>query len=139
MAEVLARNALLERGWDHVTVKSAGTSAYLGGGASGGALRAAAANGLDLAAHMSQPLSVDLVEWADLVLTMSPAHLDQVSDQGGAEKATLLGVFEPDVQDGVVPSIPDPFGGSDEQYLLTYERLASLVDEMLTRLPEIRP
>ncbi len=134
MAVVIARRALGERGWDHVRVRSAGTSAYRGGGASGGALRTASAAGLDLEDHMTKPLSVDMVEWADLILAMSPTHMHDVSDLGGAEKAKPLGSFAPEAEEGAVPTVPDPFGGSDEEYARTYERMVTMVEEMLTRL-----
>ncbi len=134
MAVIIAQRALQERGWDHVTVRSAGTSAYQGGGASGGALRAALAAGLNLEDHVSQPLSGDLVQWADLILPMSPSHMHDVSDLGGAERAEPLGLFSPEAKDGAVPAVPDPFGGSDLDYARTFERIAAMVEEMLTRL-----
>ncbi|MFV2006277.1 MAG: low molecular weight protein arginine phosphatase [Longimicrobiales bacterium] len=134
MAAVVARRALQERGWDHVSVRSAGTSAYRGGGASVGALRATAAAGLDLENHVSRPLSVDMVEWADLILPMAPSHMLDVSDFGGAEKAAPLASFAPDAEDGDVPAVPDPFGGSDEEYARTFESITAMVEEMLTRL-----
>lgn len=134
MAVVIARRAFQERGWDHVSVRSAGTSAYQGGGASGGALRAASAAGLDLEDHVSQPLCVEMVEWANLILPISPTHMHDVSDLGGAEKAAQLGSFVPEAEDGAVPTVPDPFGGSDEEYARTYERIATMVEEMLIRL-----
>ncbi|GMR12522.1 MAG: low molecular weight protein arginine phosphatase [Gemmatimonadota bacterium] len=134
MAEAIARRALQERGWDHVGVRSAGTSAHQGGGVSGGALRVASAAGLALDDHRCRPLSVDMVEWADLILPMSPSHMHEVSALGGGDKATLLGSFAPEAQDGAVPAVPDPFGGSDEEYARTFERIASMVEEMLTRL-----
>ncbi len=134
MAVVIARRALQERGWDHVSVRSAGTFAYPGSAASGGARRAASAAGLDLDDHQSQPLSVDMVEWASLILPMSPNHMYDVSDLGGAEKGAPLGSFAPEAEHGAVPAVLDPFGGSDEEYARTFERIATLVEEMLTRL-----
>ena len=134
MAVVIALRALQERGWDHVTVRSAGTFAYPGSAASSGALRAASAAGLHLDDHRSEPLSVDMVEWASLILAMSPTHMYEISDLGGAEKAAPLGSFAPEAEDGAVPAVPDPFGGSDEEYARTFERIATLIEEMLTRL-----
>ncbi len=134
MAEAIARRSLEARGWDNVTVRSSGTSAYAGGKASGGALRAAAGGGLTLDEHVSQPLTGDLVEWASLILTMSPSHMYDVTDLGGADKASLLGSFAPDADEDAPPSVPDPFGGSDEEYVDTYRMIAELVEAMLTRL-----
>jgi protein-tyrosine phosphatase len=72
MAEVLLRRALAARGVE-VTVSSAGC---LPGGvaASGGSVRAMAARGLDLGAHLSRRMTADEVAAADLVLCMARSH-----------------------------------------------------------------
>src|SRR5688500_19611856 len=47
-------------------------------------------HGIDLGGHRSQPLTPELVGWADLVLAMGPSHLDGIWRLGGAEKALTL-------------------------------------------------
>jgi protein-tyrosine phosphatase len=73
MAEALLRARLAAVGVDAV-VSSAGD---LPGGvaASPGSVKAMAARGLDLTAHESRTLTPDLLERADLVLTMARRHL----------------------------------------------------------------
>src|SRR5690606_10441944 len=79
MAEAIARRRFAEREWTHVDVASAGVAAGPGSPASSHAIILAADRGLDLTAHRSQPLSPELVEWADLILAMSASHLRGVA------------------------------------------------------------
>jgi protein-tyrosine phosphatase len=73
MAEVLFRDRLAAAGIDAV-VTSAGD---LPGGspASPGSVKAMAARGLDLQRHVSQTLTPELVERADLIIAMGRRHL----------------------------------------------------------------
>src|SRR5688500_9435251 len=84
MAAALARDEIVRRGWRHVQVASAGAAADPGQPASDPALAVTQRSGLDLAGHSSQLLTPQLVEWADLILAMSPSHLAVVADLGGA-------------------------------------------------------
>lgn len=135
LAEGIARAELARRGWKHVNVASAGIAARPGDGATGHSVTVAARHGIDLASHRSQPLTPDLVAWADLVLGMGPSHLDGVWRLGGAEKALTLGDFASGAEDGY--SIRDPFGGPESVYQDTYDELHRLVGQALDRLAPI--
>jgi protein-tyrosine-phosphatase len=136
MAEGIARAELRERGWAHVQVRSAGVAADVGGGASPEGVAVAERHGIDITAHRSQPLSPELIAWADVVLAMSPSHLPAVDRLGGAEKSTTLGDFAAGGQ-GMGPSIHDPFGGPEAAYEETYRELKPLVSAALDRLGPI--
>jgi protein-tyrosine phosphatase len=135
LAEVIARRDLAARGWSHVEVRSAGIGAADGSPASGGALGAAARHGLDLSRHEAHRLTGESVDWADLILTMSPHHLQVARAMGGAEKAAMITELAA-AQDpvGVPESVVDPFGGSDSEYEATFELLERLVDRVLDRV-----
>jgi protein-tyrosine phosphatase len=138
MAEALARRELESLGWSHVEVRSAGTGAADGFPASEGALRATAGNGLDLSGHRSAPVTPEVLEWADLVLTMSTSHLLRIVALGYGDKAALLTSFAAgDAADGAPDNIQDPFGGSDEVYEETLHLLDRLVQQALRRLEPI--
>lgn len=132
LAEALARRYAEERGWDGLEVRSAGVAAGSGMPASGGSLRVAERHGLDLGEHRSRPLTPELGDWADLILTMSTSHLTAMESLGLSGRATRIDLFVggDDAQGGV----PDPFGGDDEAYEATYTALESLVAEALDRL-----
>lgn len=135
MAEAVARDALARRGWTHVEVRSAGITARGAEPAAEGAVRAAAERGLDLSEHRSQPLTPDLVEWADLILAMSDSHLFGVADLGGGVKSAMVTDFLDGERLG--ESIPDPYGADDEVYRETLRRLEEAVEGVLRRLEPI--
>jgi protein-tyrosine-phosphatase len=139
MAEVIARQRAEELGWHHVEVGSAGVGALDGSPASEGALRAAEAHGLDLSAHRSRLFTRGLAEEADLILTMSTDHLMRVVELGGGERAALLTSYAGGHPDGFpATSIPDPIGGSDEEYMETFRLLRGLIDRVMERLQPAR-
>jgi len=143
LAELLARDALGRLGWSHVEVRSAGVAAIPGMQASEGSLRAADRHGLDLTLHRSSQLSEDLVRQADLILTMSPRHLSRVAGlPGGEGKVTLLTSFAEGLDQGGEggAAVPDPFGGGDDLYEVTFLQLRDLVERSLERLaPLVAP
>jgi protein-tyrosine-phosphatase len=136
MAAALARDEVVRRGWRHVQIASAGASAEPGEPASAPAVTVMRRSGLDLSSHSSQRLSADLVDWADLVLVMSPSHLATVADLGGAEKMALLGEFGASEERGPGP-VRDPFGAGEEVYEATLSQLRDLVAASLDRLEPI--
>jgi protein-tyrosine-phosphatase len=136
MAEAVARAELERRGWRHVQVASAGTAAEAGSPAAREALSVGARRGLDLDRHRSRPLTPDLVEWADLILGMSPSHLGAVARLGGASKMALLGDFVVEEGEPGAP-VPDPLGGDEGVYEETISELGRLIDAMMDRLAPI--
>jgi protein-tyrosine phosphatase len=138
LAEALAQRELGTLGW-RVEVRSAGVSALSGTPASSGSLGAAQRHGLDLSGHRSREVDEQLIDWADLILVMSPSHLVRLAQLGGAGKAALLDAFAQGEEGGedVGGGVPDPFGGDDDAYEETYRTLEELVDKALRRLEPI--
>ncbi len=138
MAEAIARAALRDRGWDHVTVESAGVAAFPGSPISGGAVRAAARHGIELDHHRSSPLTGARVENSDLILTMSPSHLRILVDLGAEARSAVLPVFargETEIRPG--DGVQDPIGGDDAMYEATFRELRELIESALDRLTPI--
>jgi protein-tyrosine-phosphatase len=134
MAEAIARAELERRGWQHVDVRSAGTGAVPGTGASGEAVNVARERGIDLSLHAARPLSPELIEWADLVLAMGPSHMNVLLEMGAAEKAAFVTDF---IEQDPGHAIADPFGGDQECYRETYQQLEQAVGALLVRLEPI--
>ena len=132
MAEAIARAAVDKRGWSHVRVDSAGAAAGWDAPASEHAVTVCAEHGIDLEGHRSQPLTMELVRWADLILVMSTAHVDAVRelDMDAQNRTALLAEFA----DGDAGSIEDPFGSTIEPYRRTFAQIERLVDRTLSRL-----
>ena len=136
MAEALAVREIARTG-AAVDVRSAGIAAETGTPASGGALRAGARAGLDLRSHRGRLLDRPLVEWADLVLTMSPTHVEVVEDLGGADRVEVITDYAAG-RGGIAgwrsAGVNDPIGGNDAAYDETLEQLDGLVKRVLERL-----
>lgn len=137
LAEALARDHLGRRGWSHVDVASAGTHAEPGAPAARHSLAVGIRRGLDLGAHRSQPLTPELVEWADLILVMGSGHLAPVRRMGGKQKVAMLGDFAAGGDEEGGRSVPDPFGGDEETYARTLAVLDEMLDAALERLAPV--
>ena len=138
MAEVIARRRAAELGWEHLEVRSAGVGAFEGSPASGGAVRVVEAAGLDLSAHRSRLLTVREAREADLILTMSADHLMRVVELGAGGRAALLTSYAGGHPEGFPSSsVPDPIGGTDEDYEETFRLLQGLIDRVLERLQPV--
>jgi protein-tyrosine-phosphatase len=135
MAEAVARHALQERGWTHVDVRSAGVAATPGHAASDLAVAVSGEHALDLSTHTSQPVSPELIEWADLILTMGPSHLHALTAMGAGEKAHLLTSFVEG--EGAGSSVADPFGGDQAGYRVAFQQIERAVMAVLDRLEPI--
>jgi protein-tyrosine-phosphatase len=133
MAEAITRRLLASRGRDDVQVTSAGTAAPDGAPASEGAYLVALERGLDLSAHRARQITSDLVAAADLVLGMSPHHVERSVGLGGSGKSHLVGEYagrqDADAQ------VDDPFGGDLDEYRGTFDRLETLLSDVVARLP----
>jgi protein-tyrosine phosphatase len=89
---------------DALTVRSAGTWARSGSPPTPEAEASAAERGIDISDHRSNSLSHDLIRWADLVITMTAEHRDEVLDMAPdaadrtftlKELVALLGALPP--------------------------------------------
>lgn len=131
MAAAILERRLAEAGPAGVVVSSAGTGALEGAPASEGAWLVSLEENLDLSAHRARLLTRALVEDADLILAMSPAHLGRVEDLGGSGKAFLLPAFagDPDTRE-----VGDPYGGGVASYRHTFRELSRLMDGVQRRL-----
>ncbi len=121
LAEAIARKIAIERGLPEVDVSSAGISAWEGAAASDGALLVGLERHMDLGAHRSRQLTRALVDSGDLILAMSPQHLERVDALGGAGKAFLLTEYP--VAGIAGRAIADPIGAELDVYRATADEL----------------
>ena len=125
LAEALTRRGARLRRLE-LTVASAGTFAVEGAPAAEHALRAAARRGADLSAHRSRPLGDESLAGVDLVVGMSPSHVQALPNGYVHEiSAALATDFLP--SDHVLHGAPvsDPHGGDEA----AYEETARLLEE----------
>lgn len=132
LAEALMRQELARLGRTDIEVVSAGTGAWDGAPASEAAYLVGLEHGLDLSAHRARLLTRDLVERADLVLTMARHHRARAQELGGDGRTHLLGEYAG--RSGPEAEVSDPFGGDLDVYRETYAELETLVRDAVQRL-----
>ncbi|MEM6471028.1 MAG: Sua5/YciO/YrdC/YwlC family protein [Planctomycetota bacterium] len=132
MAETLMREQLSTRFGreDVVRVLSAGVAASEGHSASQQSIEVMGERKLDLTGHASQPLSDDLMNVADLVLTMTRSH-----------RAAILAAW-PEMQDRVFTlrhdggDISDPIGMPVDAYRHCADQMEKELSEWMERLDD---
>lgn len=129
-AAMLAARLAAEPTLAHSTVSSAGTSAWDGSPASEGSYLVALERDLDLSTHRARMLTVEEVQRADLILTMTGAHASRVADLGGASKVATMSEYA-GLENG---DVPDPFGGDVEAYRAVADTMAGLIEAIVARL-----
>lgn len=82
--------------------------------------------------HASKPVTPALIERADLILTMTKSHRDELVRQypHATEKVHTLKNYA----DGVDKDFVDPFGGDEHAYEACADALAATVDRIFARL-----
>ena len=135
LAEVLFRDLAKQRG--DYEVLSAGVGAFSGQPASRHSQELARQLGLDLSAHRSRSVTVDLVDAATHIFAMSRGHFaDLLEDYPNAEdKMYLVSEFaaEDDLRGR---DLADPFGGGLEDYRKTLQRLERLLPSVFNYIEQ---
>ena len=68
-------------------------------------------------------------------LVMSVTHFMSVTELGAGEVSSLITSFADGREGGVMlESVPDPAGGTEEEYSETFELIRDLVDKVLQRI-----
>jgi protein-tyrosine-phosphatase len=132
LAEAILLRELKARGVTNVAAISAGTGAWDGAPASEGAYLVGLEHGLDLSGHRARLLTRDLVQQAELILTMARHHRARVHELGGEGRTHVLGEYAG--RAGPEAEVSDPFGGDLELYRGTYGELEALIRAAAERL-----
>lgn len=129
MAEALLRHY----GKENFEAKSAGVFANPGSDASLYAKNALAEKGIK-ATHASQQITEELLEWADMVLTMTESHKQLVIGHYPSAGKKVYTFYE--FVEGTSKDISDPFGGSLAIYQSTLVEMEKLVQTLLKKHSE---
>ena len=132
MAAGILKKMLADEGIEGMTVLSAGTAALEGMPATDLAVQTSADWQIDISGHRSRPVTDELVEKADLILTMTPEHREEILlfDPEAAPKTVLLKNFPGPVKNDPTFSIRDPIGGGPAEY----QRSFLEIEESLRRI-----
>ena len=132
LAAALLERALGERAAEGIKVSSAGTGAWDGAPVSEGAYLVGLERGLDLSSHRARLLTRELVEEADLILTMARHHRARVDELGGEGRVFVLGEYAG--REGSEVEVSDPFGGDLDVYRDTCSELEALLQAAVERI-----
>ena len=134
MAEAYARKRFREEGL-RVEARSAGTLGISGISPTKEALKVLSINNVEAAGLESTPLTPELIDWADIVLVMEPAHKKIAAElvPGGRDKVRYLGEYRTSPGDIV---IPDPIGRSLSFYRASFRMIREPIEEFIKWLKE---
>ena len=117
MAEGIFNKTASEKGW-RASAKSAGLF-VTEGKVSTNSLEACRENGIDISSHTPTPITAELINEADVILTMTASHKAAF---GGMDK-----VFTVSEYFGGSGDVTDPYGGNIEIYRQTFGQLEKLI------------
>jgi protein-tyrosine phosphatase len=130
MAEYLLRDLARRRGLV-VEVRSAGTHAVTGAPPTPDTIAVLQEWGIDASRHRSQPLCWELLDWADVILTMTRDQKEYLLMMD----AELCGrVFTlPEYVGLAREEVSDPYGNTREAYRKVRDQLADLVQRLVAQ------
>ena len=127
MAEAIARSQLDNR----FHVSSAGVAAQDGQSASEEAITVMAEMGLGISRHISRRLTSEMLDAANLVLTMTESHKRNIQSIAPDAVVYTLGEYA-----GVRNDISDPFGGDRAVYRAIANQLKALIKPFIKKIKE---
>lgn len=123
MASALFRHIIQREGLEtRVEASSAGLSALEGEPASANAIAACAELGLDISAHRARKLTSQDIKEVSIFFPMSPTHA-YILEQAGANPENIY----------VPQPVPDPYGGSLEDYRHCRDLIAGALEVFYAR------
>ncbi|MEO8376801.1 MAG: hypothetical protein ABI579_03955 [Candidatus Sumerlaeota bacterium] len=131
MAQGYMRHALTEKGIKYVDVKTAGVMTIPGLIPTPEASQVMTNAGIDISQHRSSPLTPELIHKADIILGMTPFHVQFAlrESEEAKNKTYLLKEFaESDIKNY---QITDPMGMTLEVYKRVYREMKLAIDKMI--------
>ena len=109
MAAAIMNKIAVENDLD-IRIESAGIFAEIRQSASENAVKALEKYGIDLSGHLTKPVTDELIEKSDIILTMTEGHKMLLRSMAKDKVYTLLEFS------GSEGDISDPYGGDSEEY-----------------------
>ncbi len=131
MAAAIMEKIAVENDLD-VLIESAGLFAEVGGKASENAIKALDEMGIDLTFHQTKPITEELIEKSDIILTMTRAHKELLKPMAGGDVYTLR-EFAGDDGD-----ISDPYGGDLDEYRETAKEIYDALVDVAERIADMQ-
>jgi len=137
MAEGGMKKLLEKEGVDNAIVYSSGTAGGTGFPATTYAIEAAKIWNADISRHQSQPVTEELIDHADLILTMTTGHCRDIINikPEAREKTFLLKNYPEPGCEG--DDVDDPIGGSLDMYNQTFIEIGEELGRILPMVVEL--
>ncbi len=119
LAEGLMKKLLKERGIENIEVSSAGLAAYAGDEVSEKSVKAAENYGIDISAHRSRRINSYMLENAFFVC-MTTSHVQALLPYVEENRLFVIG-----------EGIPDPYGGTQEEYDNCAKKINGVLPDIL--------
>ena len=139
MAEAMFKKLLEDNGVKDVEVSSAGTSVIFPLPASKNSIQVMKNQGIDISSHRSQPVTIEMLNKSDLILTMTVRHRDwlrHLSPKAADKVFTLKEFAYGVVGEGMDSSldIVDPFGLSVEDYSQCAQEIYKALEKVVEKI-----
>ncbi|MFC1568870.1 low molecular weight protein arginine phosphatase [bacterium] len=136
IAEGILKKKLNEKGIQHIHATSAGLMAPTNSPATRLAQSISNQYGVDISQHLSQFLSAELVNDADIILVMERIHQKEIEGwfHPKQKKVFLLKAFGTGGED---EEVDDPIGGNQEVFELCFQLIESEINRILPELLNI--
>ncbi|WP_342600129.1 low molecular weight protein arginine phosphatase [Psychrobacillus sp. FSL H8-0483] len=128
----IAEAILKDRKLESVVVRSAGIYAMDGGNMSSNGKIVLENESISFA-HKSTSINESLIDWADLILTMTGSHKHTII-QAFPQAISKVYMYKEFVVPGNTQDVTDPYGGSLRTYEHTFKELSALTDELVKKL-----
>lgn len=123
MSDIAEKNDL------DILVDGAGIFATIGECAADNAIAVMKKRNIDLSLHRTKPLTEELIDMADIILTMTEAHKMLISNMAEGKVFTLAEYADSE------GDIPDPYGGDIEEYEETADEIYDILVDIAEKMP----
>jgi protein-tyrosine-phosphatase len=131
MAEGYLKKLLAERGIDWIEVKTAGVMTPTGLKTQPEAVYLLKEEGVDISRHRSRPLRQEMLEEADLILGMTPMHVQKAHHESDAARGKTFLLKEYVGYQGKEVHIPDPMGGTMDIFKRVFEQIKDALENLV--------
>ncbi len=131
MAAAIMEKIAIDNDLD-VLIESAGIFAEVGGRASENAVKALDEMGIDLTFHQTKPITEELIEKSDIILTMTEGQKELLKPVAGNDVYTLK------EYGGGHGDISDPYGGDTDEYRETAKEIYDALVDVAERIADIQ-
>ena len=130
MAEGIFKS-LIKKNNLELEVSSAGIYAFDGDNAAQNAIKALEKMGVDISNHKSTLVHHDLIDKADLILTMTNSHKESIIKKFPESKSKVFLLNEYAYDN--IKDVGDPYGGSLRDYEMARDEIYKAVEEIIKK------